>query len=311
MPQNSTLGLRGDLICTEFNTRRLSRHQLSQVESSFDSKVNTFIESDQTDFHPTDVIEDADGSLLIADTGSWYMICCPTSKIAKPDILGAIYRVKKKGAAKIEDPRGLALDWRNPQVAWLSDERPAVVKRAIDSLASRDNIEAVRLSPARVSAIWALHRIPGADARKLIRQFIKASDPTVCITAMQSVSLWRDQAAVAELIDRLSENENPHVLRVAVMALGRIGQREAVRPLLECYSSDMDPFLKHAILYAIYEIGDVRGLPEGHLITKQVRHMLQLDRQNTAVAQYPEIRLAKPDPPNPEMVELQKQRLAA
>jgi hypothetical protein len=55
--------------------------------------TSTFLESDQTDFHPTDVIEGADASLLVADTGSWYMICCPTSKIAKPDILGAIYRV--------------------------------------------------------------------------------------------------------------------------------------------------------------------------------------------------------------------------
>ena len=38
-------------------------------------------ESDQSDavVHPTDVIEDAHGSLLVADTGSWYLMCCPTS----------------------------------------------------------------------------------------------------------------------------------------------------------------------------------------------------------------------------------------
>ena len=135
MPQSSATGLCGDLICTEFNTRRLSRHQLSHAGSSFESKVSTFLESDQTDFHPTDVIEDADGSLLVADTGSWYKICCPTSKIAKPDILGAIYRLKKKDVAQVEDPRGLALDWKNPQVEWLSDERPAVVTRAVECLA--------------------------------------------------------------------------------------------------------------------------------------------------------------------------------
>ena len=72
----------------------------------------------------------------MADTGSWYKICCPTSKIAKPDILGAIYRLKKKDVAQVEDPRGLALDWKNPQVEWLSDERPAVVTRAVECLAS-------------------------------------------------------------------------------------------------------------------------------------------------------------------------------
>ena len=62
--------------------------------------------SDNIDFHPTDVIEDADGSLLIVDTGGWYKLCCPTSQLVKPDVTGAIYRVKKVGAHKVEDPRG-------------------------------------------------------------------------------------------------------------------------------------------------------------------------------------------------------------
>ena len=83
------------------------------------------------------MIEDADGSVLVADTGSWYMICCPTSKVAKPHILGAIYRLQKKAPPTPNDPRGLKLDWEKPAISWLSDERPAVVKRAIDALAKR------------------------------------------------------------------------------------------------------------------------------------------------------------------------------
>ncbi len=86
MPKSDALGMRGDLLCSDFNLRRLSRHRLSRSGSTYSAETSTFLESDQTDFHPTDVIEDADGSLLVADTGSWYMICCPTSKIAKPDI---------------------------------------------------------------------------------------------------------------------------------------------------------------------------------------------------------------------------------
>ena len=39
-----------------------------------------------------DVFEDADGSLIVIDTGGWYKLCCPTSQLAKPDVLGAIYR---------------------------------------------------------------------------------------------------------------------------------------------------------------------------------------------------------------------------
>ena len=102
------------------------------------------LESDQNDFHPTDVIEDADGSLLVADTGSWYMICCPTSKVAKPGVLGAIYRIERKNGSSLKDPRGLKLDWKKPQVEWLSDKRPAVVKRAIDILAKVGNADRLK-----------------------------------------------------------------------------------------------------------------------------------------------------------------------
>ena len=95
-------------------------------------ETDIFLESDQTDFHPTDVIEDAeDGSLLVADTGSWYHICCPTSKLSKPRILGGIYRIQKTDAAVPGDPRGLKLDWKKPAVTYLSNERPVVVSRAI------------------------------------------------------------------------------------------------------------------------------------------------------------------------------------
>ena len=59
---------------------------------------------DNSDFHPTDVIEDADGSLLVIDTGGWYKLCCPTSQLAKPDVLGAIYRIQRTGQARLGDP---------------------------------------------------------------------------------------------------------------------------------------------------------------------------------------------------------------
>ena len=309
IPQNAAVGLGGDLICTEFNTRRLSRHQLSHAGSSFDAKVSTFLESDQTDFHPTDVIEDADGSLLVADTGSWYKICCPTSKIAKPDILGAIYRLKKKDVAQVDDPRGLALDWKNPQVEWLSDERPAVVRRAIECLAAEENIKSLCLSPARVSAIWTLHRLSGRSARDAIRQCVKSSDPEVQVAAIQSMALWRDKDAVMPLIDVLSKVDDPHVLRMAAMALGRIGQAQASVPLLECYSTEIDPFLKHAITYAIYEIGELNSLPKKHPVTKRVQRMLKLDRTTIRSARYPEIEFTKADKPGPEVVARQKEQL--
>lgn len=308
MPRHPGSEWKGDLICTEFNTRRLSRHRLSKSGSSYSAMTSTFLESDQTDFHPTDVIEDADGSLLVADTGSWYMICCPTSKIAKPHVLGSIYRVQKKGSKKHEDPRGLKLDWNHPQVSWLADSRPAVVKRAIDSLASANHIDALRSSPASVSAVWVLHRISGGRARAAVRNFLSAEEPDVRAAAIHSVALWRDREALARLIEILSQDD-PQLRRLAAMALGRLGKREAAGPLLQAHSTDMDPFLSHAIAYALYEIGDVKSLPESHPLGKQVLLMRKADERSIQADAYPKILPVKWKKPDQEKLAQQEQRL--
>ena len=310
MPRHPGSEWKGDLICTEFNTRRLSRHRLSPSGSSHSAVTSAFLESDQTDFHPTDVIEDADGSLLIAETGSWYMICCPTSKIAKPHVLGSIYRIQKKGSKKHEDPRGLKLDWSHPQIAWLSDSRPAVVKRAIDSLANVNHIDALRSSSARLSAVWTLHRIVGGQARAAVREFVSAEDPDVRAAAIHSVALWRDREALAPLIEALAQDD-PLSRRLAAMALGRLGDREAAGPLLQAHSTEMDPFLSHAIAYALYEIGDVDSLPENHPLGKQVLLMKMADRRSIQADAYPKILPARWKKPDQERLEEQERHLDA
>lgn len=308
MPRHYASGLQGNLICTEFNTRRLSRHLLSKSGSSHAAITTTFLESDQTDFHPTDVIEDADGSLLVADTGSWYMICCPTSKIAKPDILGAIYRIQRESSQTPTDPRGMQLEWNQPQISWLSDQRPAVATRAIDALANESNIDALRKASAKIPAVWSLHRIPTMHARDAIREYLNSENSDVRAAAIHSVALWRDRHALKPLIKLLSHND-PKIVRLAAMALGRIGEIESVAPLLNSWSNETDPFLRHATIYALFEIGDVRSLPTGHPLGKQVRRMRDIARQSVATGVYPEIQLAHVNTPNPDRIAQQKQRL--
>ena len=310
MPQYPASELKGDLICTEFNTRRLSRHRLSKSGSSYSAVTRSFLESDQSDFHPTDVIEDADGSLLVADTGSWYMICCPTSKIAKPHVLGAIYRIQKKGLKKHDDPRGLQLDWSEPQVDWLSDARPAVVKRAINGLATVNNIDALRASSAPMKAVWTLHRISGGQARAAVREFLLAEDPDVRAAAIHSVALWRDQEALEPLIEVLSQDE-PLLRRLAAMALGRLGDGKAMTALLQAHSTEMDPFLNHAITYALYEIGDLESSPENHPLAKQVLLMRKADQRSIRSDAYPKILPVKWKKPDQEKLAQQEQRLDA
>ena len=129
-----------------FNMQKVTRHDLVPAGATFTSKDTDFVVADSLDFHPTDVIEDADGSLLVVDTGAWYKLCCPTSQLAKPDVPGAIYRVRKRGAPAVADPRGRRLDWQEASPAALvdrlADRRPAVWRRTIEAL--------VRLGPDRV-----------------------------------------------------------------------------------------------------------------------------------------------------------------
>src|SRR6185295_9058499 len=55
---------RDNLFCCQFNLHKVSRHILSSVkplegDATFKTKDSDFLVSDSTDFHPTDVIEDA------------------------------------------------------------------------------------------------------------------------------------------------------------------------------------------------------------------------------------------------------------
>src|SRR5947207_13476290 len=111
---------RDNLFLCSFNLHKVTRHILQPHGATFTTKDSDFLVSDNTDFHPTDVLEDADGSLLVIDTGGWYKLCCPTSQLWKPDILGGIYRVRRKGAPKVNDPRGLKLQWQTMKSAELA-----------------------------------------------------------------------------------------------------------------------------------------------------------------------------------------------
>src|SRR5437764_140077 len=92
------------LFSAQFNVHRIEQHTLVRDGSTFRSVEKDFVTSDNYDVHFTDVLEDADGSLLLVDMGAWFNYGCPTSKIAKPEVLGAIYRIRKKDTPKVADP---------------------------------------------------------------------------------------------------------------------------------------------------------------------------------------------------------------
>src|SRR5206468_2121537 len=147
---------RGNLFSAQHNSRKVARHVLTRAGSTFIAESHDFVWSDDPDFHPSDVLEDADGSLLVVDTGGWYVEHCPTGKINKSGARGGLWRVQhgapgqqqpatKNGRRRSEgprsvsqrsspDPRGLQLDWMRPRVnelaARLDDWGPVVREHA-------------------------------------------------------------------------------------------------------------------------------------------------------------------------------------
>ena len=259
---------RGNLFACCFNLRKITRHELVPSGATFTTRDSDFLTSDSADFHPTDAIEDADGSLLIVDTGGWYKLCCPTSQLAKPDVLGAIYRVRKKDAPRVEDARGLKIEWAKISaeeiVKLLADARPAVRERGIEELARRGGevVEQLRLaardsreSKVRRNVIWALTRIDSPEARKTVRYSLGSSYDGVTQASAMSAGTWRDKAAAPQLMEML-QMENTAVVRAAAEALGRLGKTEGAAAMLLAVVRADDRALEHSIIHALLEIDD-------------------------------------------------------
>lgn len=270
-------GYRDNLFAALFNMQKVTRHVLEPNGASFTTRDEDFLVSPEADhdFHPTDVRDDADGSLVVLDTGGWYKLCCPTSQIGKPNVLGAIYRVRRQGAPRIDDPRGLKLDWARPTAAELvkrlDDPRSAVRARAIHILgkhgepsvsALAEAIRAGRSADLRRNAVWAATRVDHPEARAAVRLALADADPTVRLAATHSASVWRDREASAPLLGALKDKEAAN-RRAAAEALGRIGGQGVVLALLKAAGEPLDRALEHSLTYALIELADPNGTAAG------------------------------------------------
>ena len=272
---------RDNLFGCLFNMHKITRHELTPNGGSFAAKTSDFLVSDSLDFHPTDVQEDADGSLLVIDTGGWYKLCCPTSQLWKPDVLGAIYRIRRTPAPVIPDPRGLRIPFTNLKdntavARFLADRRPAVRARAAAELINLGEPAVLALrnqltdaNPrVRLRVVRALSQIaeklsgtPSAGGPlEGLRQALSDADETVRQAAGQALSLARDSQAV-EALQNLLKSQSLANRRVAAEALGRIQSRESIPALLEAAATPpYDRFVEHSVTYALFEIGQPQKL---------------------------------------------------
>ena len=284
----------GNLFVCQFNTHKVSRHVLKQAGASFVSEDSDFVTSDDVDFHPTDVLLDADGNLLIVDTGGWYKWCCPTSQLEKPDVLGGIYRVRKIGTKELPDPWGKNIKWADLGIdsLWslLSDDRPEVHRHATQEFVTRSSSADLKqflanqlqhdsafessdiatwpstdlsehLANSRrtnLARIWALAQIDSPDSRSIVRKALQHPDSHVRQAALHAISLNRDSLSTPQLIDLLHSN-SANLVSIAAEALGRIGDKSTISRLLASAATANDRSLRHSIIYALIELAEPKS----------------------------------------------------
>lgn len=235
-----------NIFCCQFNMRKVSRHVLIPHGSTYRTEDFDFVVSDSLDFHPTDVIEDADGSLLIVDTGGWYKLCCPTSQLVKPDVLGGIYRVRRANQRKLPGSESHARGWKNNwrQAITDSDERVRLIGLHMASL-HREN-----------SALQAVVKLLGD------------SSPHVRRSAAGALGRMGDASTVGALLASLGDIKNDRALDHALtFALIQISARLETEKALAHES----PRVRRAALTALDQ------MPGGKLDVKHVAAAMKSD----------------------------------
>jgi putative membrane-bound dehydrogenase-like protein len=279
----------GNLFASLFNMHKITRHRLIPQGSSFVADVEDFLTCNSFDFHPTDVLEDADGSLVVVDTGGWYKLCCPTSQLYKPEIHGGLYRVSRIDAHLVADPRGMQIDWQHQSptqlFGLLADDRPAVQQRAIQELAKRGNEAVTPLKKSleqsnsdqqtAINAAWTLCKISTVESIDLLSQLLDHDDTAVRHAALHALSVNLrlleqnaniGKANIGNALCSQLVHASPAVRRAAGEVIGRWGHTHAddahvlVTSILAAASNQNDRALEHSLIYALIEIGETETL---------------------------------------------------
>ncbi|MBM4068265.1 MAG: c-type cytochrome [Planctomycetes bacterium] len=257
---------------THYMLHRLVQNRLIRDGSTFRSEDRNFLTSELQDVRITDVLEDADGSLLFVDMGAWFTYGYVKPTLPKPEVLGGIYRIRRVDGKRVADPWGKSLKLATLPTAELAklldDPRPMVRDQAILHLAKRFGAIPTlsgMLDPARGrsvqgrrNAVWALCRMDDARASVPLRGALADKDFSVRMAAVHASGLHRD-ASTLPTLNRMVVDEVPPLRLKAAEALGRIGKADAVPALLESLRKGGDSFLEHALIYALIRVNDPKG----------------------------------------------------
>ncbi len=264
--------MRGNLFSAQHNARKVVRHVLVPEGSTFRAQNFDFVTTDDPDFHPSDVLEAADGSLIVIDTGSWYVHHCPTGQIRKTHAPGGIYRVKPTQPVPLADPWGLKVDCAHATaeqlVALLRDRRPFVRDRAQRNLAARGKETVAVLASildnsgdvsVKQRAIWALAANPEPAALVPLRKVAHDANPEIVAPAIRALGRRQDRQS-GPALDRLLAAEAPPVRMAAAEALAHCGDAKSLPSLWQALARQPDRFFEHSLIHALHFLGHAPDL---------------------------------------------------
>lgn len=219
--KSDAMGMKDDMFVCQFNLHKVSRHILHRDGATYKTEDSDFVVAADTDFHPTDTLEDADGSILIIDTGAWYKLCCPTSQLAKPDVLGAIYRVRKAGMKTIE-AKADKLDALWAMIRKDSPEARAAVRKALS-----DSDASMRIAAAHGVSAWR-----DAGAKDGLLKMLAEGSPAEKRVAAEALGRSKNEGAVSAILQAAGGPLDRALEHSLAFALIEIGKPEAVRSAL-------------------------------------------------------------------------------
>ena len=193
--------MHANLFSAQHNTRKIERHRLTQKGASYNVENVDFVTTDDPDVHFSDVLEDADGSLLAVDTGSWYVQHCPTGRIRQAPARGGIYRVSFNGSRQ-------------------------AAKSQTDALRGTDH-DAIAVAAARAAG-----RRGETNAAPELVPLLRSTNLALRLAAAEALAHCGNTNSVPPLIEALTGETDDFLEHALTFALHRLADRSALNSAL-------------------------------------------------------------------------------
>lgn len=186
----------GDLLSAHHNSRKVVRHKLARSGSTYVAENSDFVVSENPDFHPSDVLEAPDGSVIVVDTGAWYVQHCPTGRIRTSKAPGGIWRVRAARQAPAAEAASIPVELPLDEL----------LKRLPDPAASR-----------------AVARLAKPEAAPRLADALRAGTAPQKLAAAEALAVCGTPDSLPAIWSALEEDPDPILEHALIHAALRLG----------------------------------------------------------------------------------------